>query len=119
LSPAHEGVLFAMTTANLSPSSPHISWLFGESEAMEAAIQAMCGLDGKPRPLKGTFQTAQVVEVLPDRKRFLSTGSKRFDTFLSIAGRGFLKPGFFMPLKSWFKNPCMHEKSGLGVSPHY
>jgi hypothetical protein len=90
--------------ANLDRASPHI-WIFGESEALAAAIQAMCGLYGKPCPLKSTSQTAQVVEMLPDRKRFLSTGTKRFDTFLSIAGRGFPEPGFFITLKSWFKNP--------------
>jgi hypothetical protein len=72
---------------------------------MEAAIQAMCGLDGKPRPLKSTSQTAQVVERLSDRDCFLSTGSNRFENFLWIAGRGFPKPGFFMPLNGWFKNP--------------
>jgi hypothetical protein len=71
---------------------------------MEAAIQAMCGLDRKPCPLKSTSQIAQDVERLPDRNCFLSTGSKQFESFLWIAGRGFLKPGFFMPLKGWFKN---------------
>jgi hypothetical protein len=79
--------------------------VFAESEAMEAAIQTMCGLDGKPRPLRSSSQTAQFVEKLLDRKCLLSTGSKPFDTFLRIAGRGFLKPGFFMPLKCWCKNP--------------
>jgi hypothetical protein len=58
--------------------NPHISWFFAESESLEAAKQAMCGLNGKPRPLKSTSQTAQVVDRLVDRKRFLSTGSKRF-----------------------------------------
>jgi hypothetical protein len=65
----------------------------------------MCGLPENRALVKRGALRRRLSPAARNEAAFRGRNPDGLNTVQSIVVRGFLEPGFFMPLKSWFKQP--------------